>query len=193
MTFSQGHWIHLGPWSDEKWYGNSSHAQKGQWDCAADKMVQRFRETGHLVFKSISALSRGILKQKKGITSIHFNGDSMNTELLFGTIHSVNQLTVNVHRIHTRSVHHEHNSHLTSTDHICTCGSGHKNCSVIFVRMNRVCHLVSHVISLLVSASPSLFQSTTTRSTTWTARPSPRRHCTPSTSSTTYPVDKQRY
>ena len=33
--------------------------------------------------------------------------------------------------------------------------------------------------SLLVSASPSLFQSTTTRSTTWTARPSPRRHCTP--------------
>ena len=57
-------------------------------------MVQRFKETGHLVFKSISALSRGILKQKKGETSIHFKGDSMNTELLFQTIHSVNQLSV---------------------------------------------------------------------------------------------------
>ena len=27
----------------------------------------------------------GVLKQKKGKTSIHFNGDSMNTELLFQT------------------------------------------------------------------------------------------------------------
>ena len=39
-------------------------------------------------------LSRGILEQKKGKTSNHFNGDSMNTELLFQTIHSVNQLSV---------------------------------------------------------------------------------------------------
>ena len=47
-----------------------------------------------LYSKSISAFSRGIFKQKKGKTSIHFNGDSMNTELLFQTIHSVNQLSV---------------------------------------------------------------------------------------------------
>ena len=59
---------------------------------AQPKMVHRFKGTGHLVFKSISALSRGIGKQKKGKTSICFNGDSMNTELLFQTIHSVNQL-----------------------------------------------------------------------------------------------------
>ena len=57
-------------------------------------MVQRFKETGHLVFKSISASSRGVLQQKKGKTSIHFNGDSMNTELLFQTVHSANQLSV---------------------------------------------------------------------------------------------------
>ena len=57
-------------------------------------MIHRFKEAGHLVFKSISALSRGILKQKKGKSTIHFNGDSMNTELLFQTVHSVNQLSV---------------------------------------------------------------------------------------------------
>ena len=57
-------------------------------------MVQQFKETGHPVFKGVSALSRGVLKQKKGKTSIHFNGDSMNTELLFHTVHSVNQLSV---------------------------------------------------------------------------------------------------
>ena len=51
----------------------------------------------------------------------------MNTELLFQTIHSANQLIADVHRIHTRSVHHEHYSHLTSTDYICTCGSRLKN------------------------------------------------------------------
>ena len=49
--FSQGHMTFLGPGSEEKWYGNSSHAQKKQWNCTADKKVQRFKETGHPVFK----------------------------------------------------------------------------------------------------------------------------------------------
>ena len=88
MRFSKGHWKFLGPDPEEKWYRSSHQAQKGQWNCTAAKMVQRFKETGLLVFKSISALSRGILKQKKGKTSIHFNGDSRNKELLFQTSHS---------------------------------------------------------------------------------------------------------
>ena len=46
------------------------------------------------MFKSISALSRGILKKKKGRDTIHFHGDSTNTELLFQTIHSLNQLSI---------------------------------------------------------------------------------------------------
>ena len=75
MNFSQGHWTFLGPGSEEKWYGSSSHAQKGQWTCTAHKLVQRFKETSHLVFKSISASSRTILTQKEGKTSIHFIGD----------------------------------------------------------------------------------------------------------------------
>ena len=53
---------------------------KGEW-AMADKMVQRFKESDHPVFRSISALSRGILK--KGRDNIHSNGDSANTELLF--------------------------------------------------------------------------------------------------------------
>ena len=57
MIFSQGHWTFLG-------LGSSSYAQKKkeEWDSLANNMTQRFKETGHLVFKSISALSRGILK-----------------------------------------------------------------------------------------------------------------------------------
>ena len=47
----------------------------------------------------------------------------------------------------------------------------------------RFSHLVRHIISLLLPSTSSHFQSTTTRSTTWTARPSPRRRCTPSTAS----------
>ena len=82
MKFLQGHWTFLIPGSEEKWY-RDSHDQKGQWNCTANKMVQRFKETGHPVFKSTSALSRGILKQRKGRCTIHFNGLSINTELLF--------------------------------------------------------------------------------------------------------------
>ena len=32
----------LGPGSEEKWYGSSSCAQKGEWDSTANTMVQRF-------------------------------------------------------------------------------------------------------------------------------------------------------
>ena len=35
-----------------------------------------------------------ILKQRKGGRTIHFNGDSTNSELLFHTVRSVNQLRV---------------------------------------------------------------------------------------------------
>ena len=56
MKFSQGHWTFFGPGSEEKWYGNSSHAQKKeQWNCTADKKVQRSKETGHPVFKGTCA------------------------------------------------------------------------------------------------------------------------------------------
>ena len=59
--------------------------KKGKWDSMATEIVGHFKDTGHPVFKGISALSRGIL---------NFNGDSMNTELVFQTIHSVNRLSV---------------------------------------------------------------------------------------------------
>ena len=78
------------PWNSRKEIGRflvqdrkkSGMEVLGQWNCTANKMVQRFKETGHLVFKSISAPSRGILKQKKGKSTIHFNADASNTELL---------------------------------------------------------------------------------------------------------------
>ena len=60
--------------------------KKGNGSCTADKIVQRFKETGHPVSKGVSALSRGVLKQKKGKTPIHVNGDSVNAELFFQTV-----------------------------------------------------------------------------------------------------------
>ena len=57
-------------------------------------MVERFQETRHLVVKSASALSRGILRRKNNGDTTHFNADAPNTELLFRTIHSANQLSI---------------------------------------------------------------------------------------------------
>ena len=93
MMFLQGHWTFLGPGSEKSWYGDS-HDQKRQRNCTANKMVQRFKETGRTFFQSTSDLSRGILKQRKGKCTIHFSGDSTNRALLFLTVHSVNQLSV---------------------------------------------------------------------------------------------------
>ena len=78
--FLPGHWTFLGPASEERWYGDS-HDQQGQWDRTAKE--KRFKETGHPIFTSTSALSRGILKQKRGGSTMHFNGHTVNTELLF--------------------------------------------------------------------------------------------------------------
>ena len=57
-------------------------------------MVERFKNTSRPIFKSISALSRGILKRENGRDTIHFNADASNTELLFRIIHSENQLSI---------------------------------------------------------------------------------------------------
>ena len=92
--FSRGHWTFLGPGDEKKWYGTLPCTFEGKWNFTATRMVERFNDTGHPVFKSIRALSRGILKKKNGRDTIHFNADASNTELLFRMIHSVNQLSI---------------------------------------------------------------------------------------------------
>ena len=92
--FLQGHWTFLGPGDEEKWYGTLAYSPEGKWDSAASQMVERFKETGHPVFKSISALSRGILKKTNNRDTIHFNADASNTEFMFRIIHSENQLSI---------------------------------------------------------------------------------------------------
>ena len=57
-------------------------------------MVKHFEETGHPVFKGISALTRGIMRKKKSKDTIHYNGESSKGELLYRIIHSANQLCV---------------------------------------------------------------------------------------------------
>ena len=89
--FLPGRWTFLCPGSEKKWYGRS---YDGQWDRIANKMVQQFKETGHPIFTATSALSSGMLKRRRGKSTIHFNGDVMNAEILFQTINSVNQVSI---------------------------------------------------------------------------------------------------
>ena len=74
--------------------GTFLHTPEGKWDPTATQMVERLKDTSHPVFKSISPLSRGILKKRNNRDTIHFNADASNTELLFRSIHSVNQLSI---------------------------------------------------------------------------------------------------
>ena len=92
--FSQGYWMFLGPGDEKEWHGKSKYPPEEKWESVASQMVQRFKETGHPVFTSASALSRGILRTLKGKETIRFNADASNTELLFRIVRSVNQLSI---------------------------------------------------------------------------------------------------
>ena len=82
MKFFPGHWTFLGPGSEKRWYDEAPD-QLGQWDRTANKTVQQFNETGHPIFTSSRALSRGILKRRGEKSNIYFNRDAVNTERLF--------------------------------------------------------------------------------------------------------------
>ena len=79
--FSRGHWTFLGPGGVKKWYELFLFHLKENGDSTVAQMVERLKDTGPSVFKSISALSRGILKKKDGRDTIHVNADASNTEL----------------------------------------------------------------------------------------------------------------
>ena len=80
--FAIGHWASIGPGSEGKW----SLCVK-----STSKMVKDFGRAGHLVFKGISALNRGVMRKKKNKDIIHYNGKSFNVKLLYRMIHSANQ------------------------------------------------------------------------------------------------------
>ena len=59
------------------------------------KMAQQFKEIGHPIFTATSALSRGMLQQRKGKCTIHFNGDFHEHRCFcFKQIISVNQVSI---------------------------------------------------------------------------------------------------
>ena len=67
----------------------------GKWDRVADDMMLIFIESGHLVFRSSSALERRDLKSKgKGHFSFHICGDKKSVEVALRTIIYVNQLSI---------------------------------------------------------------------------------------------------
>ena len=63
-NFSQGHTAFLAPGIEKKWYGNTSYILEGTWHATVNLMVDRFEESGHPSFKSVSPLARGILRRK---------------------------------------------------------------------------------------------------------------------------------
>ena len=63
--FSRGHRKFLGPGDEKKWYGTLSYLKEQCDSVSSQRRWGRVKETGHSVFWSISALSRGILKRKR--------------------------------------------------------------------------------------------------------------------------------
>ena len=92
--FGVGQWSFIGPGSGKKWYC-AENSPQGAWDHIAEKMLLEFAESGHLIFRATTPLSRGILKSKgHGKLSIHFTADYPTIETIFRIIISANQLSI---------------------------------------------------------------------------------------------------
>ena len=61
----RGHWSFFGPGEEDKWHGTHTCKPEGKWDSVADLMIELFKESGHPMFRGISAFNRGILKKKR--------------------------------------------------------------------------------------------------------------------------------
>ena len=93
--FGAGQWSFLGPGSEKKLYSTNEYSPQGEWDRVAEQMMLTFAESTHPVFRSMSPLSRGVLKSKcGGKLSIHYCADPGMIETVFRTIIPVNQLSM---------------------------------------------------------------------------------------------------
>ena len=82
-------------WFREKWYSIKADSPQGEWVRMAEKMMLKFGESGHPVFRVTSPLSRGQLRSKGGgKLSIHYCADQETITTVFRTITSVNQLSL---------------------------------------------------------------------------------------------------
>ena len=92
--FGIGQCSFFGTGSEKKWYFSKNSSQ-GAWDHIAEDMFLEFAESGHLVFRATTPLSRGHLKSKgRGKLSLHFTADQFTVDTIYRNILSVNQLSV---------------------------------------------------------------------------------------------------
>ena len=91
--FGIGQWLFLGLGSEKKWSSMEENSPQGIWDHIADEMLLKFAESGHLISRATTPLSRGKLESKgHGKLSIHFTADYPTIETVFRIIVSANQL-----------------------------------------------------------------------------------------------------
>ena len=92
--FETGQWSFIGPGSEKKWSSISEDGPQGEWDNMAERMMLKFAESGHPIFRATSPLSRGRLKSKgHGKLSMRHCAD-LETIDFFRKIISVNQLSL---------------------------------------------------------------------------------------------------
>ena len=89
--FIDGHWGFLGPGEKSKWYQGYA-VNCGKLILRASPIVEEFENSGNLVFRGVSPLGRGTLKMRSGRNTIHFNGEFVDIDFLFRTVHAANQL-----------------------------------------------------------------------------------------------------
>ena len=78
----------------KKWNGTYTYKVEGKWNSTAAVMLDILKESGQPTFRGSSALNRGVLKRKCGRCTNQLTVESTNTELLFRSSNSANQLSI---------------------------------------------------------------------------------------------------
>ena len=81
--FQRGHWSFLGLGEEDKWCVTYSYKPEGKWNGDANLMIEHFRESGHPIFRGLSAFNRGISKKKGGRSTIYFSDNSVGKSAQF--------------------------------------------------------------------------------------------------------------
>ena len=65
-----GHWLFLGPGTEEKRYGTHTCKPEGLWNRSAEMMLLNLGESGHPVFRATIALDRGTVESYQFTTMV---------------------------------------------------------------------------------------------------------------------------
>ena len=84
--FKLGNWCFCRSGQENVWYRSCSNKHNGAWERIVRNMIQTFEETSHPIFSGAQPFSKGDVKSKKGMQTIHHQSTTKTKDIIFRII-----------------------------------------------------------------------------------------------------------